>query len=80
MLKLYPNPCTDEVMAEFSGEMTGIPTCIDVMGRIMPITFEKVQNGVLIHMNNAPDGIYFLSLNTKESKWTGRILVLNHTL
>lgn len=77
-LQLYPNPCSDELMVSFSGDMTGIPRCIDIMGRTVPVDFEKTQNGLRLHIKNTPDGIYFLTLTTKDSAWAGRFLVLNH--
>jgi hypothetical protein len=64
-------------MVGFSGEMTGMPRCIDVMGRTVPLDFEKVENGLRLHIKNSPDGLYFISLTTRESTWTGRFIVLN---
>lgn len=77
-LKIYPNPCSEFAMVSFTGDIIGNPVCVDLMGRSIPIDFEKVQNGLVIYLNNTTAGIYFLTLNTKQGRWSGRFVVINN--
>jgi len=78
LLQIYPNPCSDMTMVSFTGDLIGNPTCVDLMGRTIPIDFERIQTGLKLNLKNTSAGIYFLILNTKEGRWIGRFIIINN--
>ncbi len=68
-LKLYPNPCADELFIESLTLTDELPVILDVLGETMP--FEKLSAGngfCQLHLKGLSSGYYILKLG-QEITW-----------
>jgi len=78
-LQIYPNPFTDKLFAEItvSEAQEGVLKIQNILGQTIHnqgISLENGENSIPISLNEISNGVYFLSIQTKEGVFNGKIM------
>ncbi|TAD93030.1 MAG: T9SS C-terminal target domain-containing protein [Bacteroidetes bacterium] len=72
---LYPNPATQNTYLEIANPKTYTITVKNVLGQAMRLAYQYRENGIVFDLQNAPKGMYFISLSNKIQSITKKLCV-----
>ena len=76
-LQIFPNPLSGGPLTIVAAATIRSINLIGMMGQKMPIVVEKTESSFKINVQNIPNGIYFLLIETQESILKREISVAN---